>query len=970
MRLLQITKMARSGRPRLKGSPLAAPYIGKCALGLALVLVAWAASVWLLVPFIVFALTSAKTDFVGLSDLVDAYLGESFFTGWAVVKALPLYEVPSRLLVLLLSVAAVVLALWVISESAGDFEGKSVFGPAASRGNEKGSARLFTNELELALLTKTWDGSWQKPPDVAVPIIGYSHAFGYYLAPEEIHTIAFGSTGSGKTTTLNYCSIDALAAAGASVVVTDPKGELYDQTSAGLRAKGVDVRIVDFSNVARSEGINPVLPITRTYEQRMEEHAAYLERASKIALDAGVDPSLAASKGLWEDERAYRAYELELKNADAVKREAWSASENYARDLAGALVPPRADAGDAAHWEECARQLLTSLILLVGIYEEKDYVGADDAYTAPLPAQRTLQSVHTLLSRYGEATDRMKALSKIMSNLDENHPACTNFAQAKNADTREYKTTVAEAIKFLTSVLGDATNALLNGSDIDLSKLGKKQSVIFVVLPDERPMVGKIFTTIVSQSYQLLVDTARQNGGRLPVPVHFLLEELGNLASPIPDLASKMSMGRGYGMFFHITLQSIDQLRKRYGKEDASTIMEACGAKLLLKANDALVTGRYFSESMGKYTYTSKRTTKSRKPLALSSDSSSDSASEGERWLMSADELTRWDPAWGTIALLSKPGKAPGPLVRSLFGYQTMMPSVFPREFAWNTPTADNLDIRCGYEHKSEKSRIAQAESRVSMRIPSVPWEPKCLKSSERIELSRLLVPGGISPHAIEDYRRHVAGQGAREFAAAYLAEHVGGERLLAKGAPEIDLIATEVSKAYGALLDRASSSGKGLDARSRNVSLAAITGVVFEILSAALESGDVSMLAKGQGSRPDPPERAEALPPEPDRAPLPERVPASQGQRAASRKKGSRPRSKSWIDDIRSRLREPYAKAADMDEFLRLAFEAGVLAEEAHGTFAFRLKGSNCTIGAAKLNAKYEKKALAEHFCGEQTKG
>lgn len=966
MRLLK-TVRRNAGKPRFKASASSVAVLARCATPIVVIALAYALGLWIAVPYVVFALTTLKLDFASAPETLNAYAESHLLDGWSVISQMPNYETPAVVLATLLTVGALLLLLRFAGEIAsGAFTTpvlKNIFGPAASPGNEKGSARLFVDELELALLTETWNGDWSNPPAYSAPIVGYSHTFGYYLAPKELHTIAFGISGAGKTTTLNYCSLDALAASGASVVITDPKGEIYNNTAAGLRSHGVNVRVVDFRNVARSHCINPVKPLTRVFMQYMDEYREHLSRALDIAKREGVRAEAAPHEQAWPSKEAYEEYFSEIRLADFARSNARSKSENYALDLAGALIPPRVDAGPAEHWEECARQLLTSLLLLVGTYVKEDFVAEDERpYTEPLPEQRTLASVQHLLSEYGEGDEKSRELAKILGKIDGHHPARKKFAQAKAAGAQEYKTYVSETIKFLSSVLSDDVNAILNGSDVDLVRLGEEQTVLYVVLPDEKPMMGKLFTTMVAQAYQELIGCALRSGGSLPVPVHFMLEELGNLPVPVPELPGKMSMGRGYGISFHITLQDMEQLTARYEKSGQSTILSNCGARMLLKTNDAQGTAKYFSDNMGRYTYVSRRVTHSRKSLGLLDDTSSSSTSESERPVMYPEELCNWDPEWGTITLLSKPGKRPGILVKLLYGYKTMQPCVFPREYAWNTETARNLGITSDSAERARKTKLAEAESRIAERTPNVVWEPRALSSSERVELERLLVPGGVTPKAIEGFRRFSASMEAKPYVLKFLSTNVTPEMLFGGGADAIDDIASSLKAAYTQELkelDRAldkTALGYDHDAvvRARKVKLAAADALVFELLSGALRDGDVALLAT------DPPQGGLGLLPEvsPATESPPKPVVPKRGQ-----SKPAKARGKGWIDEIRAALKAPYEQASTLEEFFSLAEGAGVEFLEAGSGYSCRLKGKKNAISASKVGNKYAREALEKRY-------
>lgn len=68
------------------------------------------------------------------------------------------------------------------------------------------------------------------------------------------HALIIGSTGSGKTTTFVSPMIQILAKtkAKSSMVITDPKGELFDLHSAFLASQGYNVKVIDLRDTYQS----------------------------------------------------------------------------------------------------------------------------------------------------------------------------------------------------------------------------------------------------------------------------------------------------------------------------------------------------------------------------------------------------------------------------------------------------------------------------------------------------------------------------------------------------------------------------------------------------------------------------------------------------------------------------------------------------------------------------------------------
>lgn len=68
----------------------------------------------------------------------------------------------------------------------------------------------------------------------------------FYCLDEIIHSIVLGATRSGKSRRILLPSIDLQALAGESMVISDPKGELYYYSAPFLKAMGYEVIVLDF----------------------------------------------------------------------------------------------------------------------------------------------------------------------------------------------------------------------------------------------------------------------------------------------------------------------------------------------------------------------------------------------------------------------------------------------------------------------------------------------------------------------------------------------------------------------------------------------------------------------------------------------------------------------------------------------------------------------------------------------------
>lgn len=117
----------------------------------------------------------------------------------------------------------------------------------------------------------------------------------------ESHSLIIGATGSGKSTALVIPLVKMLAKAGESMIITDPKGELYKDSAVELKERGYKIVVLNFRDPQNGNSWNPLnLPLQLYKNGDVDKSTELLDDVAKNIL---YDPK---NKGepFWENSSA------------------------------------------------------------------------------------------------------------------------------------------------------------------------------------------------------------------------------------------------------------------------------------------------------------------------------------------------------------------------------------------------------------------------------------------------------------------------------------------------------------------------------------------------------------------------------------------------------------------------------------------------------------------------------------------
>ncbi|MDL2252784.1 type IV secretory system conjugative DNA transfer family protein [Ruminococcaceae bacterium OttesenSCG-928-I18] len=178
---------------------------------------------------------------------------------------------------------------------------------------------------------------------------------------------------------------------------------------------------------------------------------------------------------------------------------------------------------------------------------------------------------------------------------------------------------------------------LMRYDELELDTLGDSKAALFVIISDTDDTFNFVVAMMYTQLFNLLCDKADDvYGGRLPVHVRCLLDEMANIGQ-IPKLEKLIATIRSREISACIVLQAQSQLKSIY-KDNADTIVGNCDATLFLGGKEKS-TLKEISEVLGKETI----------DLYNTSVTKGQSESHGQNFqklgkeLMSQDELAVMD---------------------------------------------------------------------------------------------------------------------------------------------------------------------------------------------------------------------------------------------------------------------------------------------------------------------------------------
>lgn len=418
------------------------------------------------------------------------------------------------------------------------------------------------------------------------------------------HSLVIGATGSGKTTTFINPMIQLLgaSAAGSSMIMTDPKGELFSLHSKYLVERGYNVLLLDLRDTYTSSRWNPLGSIYDMYQEQLG-----MGKDIKAHRDSMNDyPHLEQMDGPAEDGEVWiewrgRAYADPSHCEDDIsvqKQQIYDEMYEDLNDLVSVICPVENEKDPV--WEKGARSIIMAMALAM----------LEDSEDPELGMTKERFNFFNITKALTNSTNEFAALKRYFEGRSALSQAYTLSRQVLSAAESTLSSYMSITFDKLNMFNDRGICGLTSATDIHAEEFAEKPTALFMKIPDEKDTRHGLAAVFILCMYKALIKVASSREDlSLPRNVYFILDEFGNMPK-IEKFDKMITVGRSRKIWFNMVVQSYSQLNNVYGEKVADIIKSNCGMKMFIGSND-IGTCKEFSELCGNMTVRTANTSSS-----------------------------------------------------------------------------------------------------------------------------------------------------------------------------------------------------------------------------------------------------------------------------------------------------------------------------------------------------------------------
>ena len=409
------------------------------------------------------------------------------------------------------------------------------------------------------------------------------------------HSLVIGATGSGKTTTFINPMIQLLGACGggSSMIMTDPKGELFSLHSKFLQSRGYNVLLLDLRDTYTSSRWNPLGGIYDMYQEFL--NAGDGIRLHRDSMANYPDLKRMDGEGAegepWAEWRGMAYADISHCQDDiaVTKQKIYDEMYEDLNDLISVICPIENEKDPL--WEKGARSIIMATCLAM----------LEDSADPELGMTKDKFNFFNLNKALTNSENEFEALKKYFEGRDPLSQAVTLSRQVLSAAESTMSSYMSITFDKLNMFNDRGICGLTSATDIKAEEFAEKPTALFMKIPDEKDTRHGLAAVFILCMYKALIKVASAREDlSLPRNVYFILDEFGNMPK-IEKFDKMITVGRSRKIWFNMVVQSYSQLNNVYGEKVADIVKSNCGMKMFIGSND-IGTCKEFSELCGNMT--------------------------------------------------------------------------------------------------------------------------------------------------------------------------------------------------------------------------------------------------------------------------------------------------------------------------------------------------------------------------------
>lgn len=319
----------------------------------------------------------------------------------------------------------------------------------------------------------------------------------------DTHSLIIGATGSKKSRLLAMPLVKILMHAKESMIITDPKAEIYNRTVNDLRESGYTIVTINLRDPKQGEAWNPLAIPYKFY--------------SEGNLD--------------------KAYE-------------------FANDIAVNLMGQNASIKDP-FWDNSASSFFFGLIMLLFKFCKENKIDKKNVNISNVLSLRnflfkdySFGGVPNDIIHYAQSDPFIYSL--LVGTIETAHNTRAGILSVFDQRMRTFS-------------IQPSLSAMLTGESILFENIQSTPTAVFLIMPDEKTSFHSLVSLFIKQSYEYMIFKAQScNGGK--VRVNYILDEFSSLPN-IHDFPAMITAARSRNIRFNLFVQSKHQLDLKYAEE-------------------------------------------------------------------------------------------------------------------------------------------------------------------------------------------------------------------------------------------------------------------------------------------------------------------------------------------------------------------------------------------------------------------